>query len=90
MTMIQFLSFLTTLLFFGTAGYLTAKRFKRPVRVWIVVIVIIATALAVYVGVSVMLVSIFGFTIYLNWALSAFGLGMVFNLLIRGSVPALH
>ena len=88
MKMIQFIALLTALLIFGTAGYWVAKRIKRPVRTWTLVIVIVATASAAYVGISVALVSIFGFTIYLNWVLSAFGLGMIFNLLIRGDLSA--
>ncbi len=87
MVMIHFVSMITTFILFGAAGYLAANRFKRPIWPWITVIVIIVTALAGYVGISVMLVSIFGFTIYLNWALLAFGLGMIVNLTIVRNVP---
>lgn len=88
MELTQLLAFLTTLLVFGSAGYLAARRLRRPVRAWTVVIVIVATAVGGYTGVSVMLVSGGGFTIYLNSALSSFGLGMIFNLLVRRTVPA--
>ncbi len=87
MEWIQFLALFTTLMIFGAPGYWLAGKMKRPVPISTVIIVIAATALAVYVGISVMLISIFGFTIYLNWALSAFGLGMTANLLIRKGSP---
>jgi hypothetical protein len=90
MEKIQLLALLTSLLVFGSAGYLVARRLKRPVRAWTMVIIIVATAVAGYTGISVMLISGFGFTIYLNWALSDFGLGMILNLLIRRNVPAVR
>ena len=90
MEQIQLLSLFATLLVCGAPGYWMAGKLKRPVSNATVIIVIVATALAVYVGISVMLISIFGFTIYLNWALSAFGLGMVANLLIRKKCPVQH
>ncbi|HYK88070.1 MAG TPA: hypothetical protein VE398_04840 [Acidobacteriota bacterium] len=67
----------------GTCGYLAGSRVRRPVRALTLVPLIIATAVAGYVGISTRLISVFGFNIYLNWALQAFGLGMLVNLLIR-------
>ncbi len=87
MERIQLVSLLATLLIFGVPGYGVAGRWKRPVPTTTLILVVVATALSVYVGISVMLISAFGFTIYLNWALSAFGLGMVANLLFRKRTP---
>ncbi len=87
MELMQLFSLFATLLIFGAIGYWVAGKLKRPVPISTVIIIIVATALAVYVGISVRLISIFGFTIYLNWALSAFGLGMIANLLIRRKIP---
>jgi len=90
MKMIDVLALITSLLVFGTAGYLSAGRLRRPVRTWTVVIIIAATAVAGYTGVSTLLISVLGFTIYLNSALSSFGLGMILNLLIRRKVPVVR
>ena len=83
MLTIQLVSFLTTLLVFGTIGYLVARKLKRPVQSWILVVIIVATVLVRYVGINTALASIFGFAIYLNRALQALGLGMMVNLLVR-------
>jgi len=87
MELMRLLSLLATLLILGVPGYWVAGKLKRSVPISTVIMVIVATALAVYVGISAMLISIFGLTIYLNWALSAFGVGMIANLLIRRKIP---
>jgi hypothetical protein len=90
METIQILSLLATLLLFGTIGYHVAKKLRWPVRMWTVVIIVISTLMTVYVGVSLRLISIYGFTIYLNWALTSLGLGAIFNILFRRKVPVVH
>jgi hypothetical protein len=90
METIQIVSLLFTLLLFGTTGYHIAGKLRWPARMWTVAIIVISTLVAVYVGVSLRLISIYGFTIYLNWALTSFGLGAIFNILLRRKVPVVH
>jgi hypothetical protein len=70
-------------LVFGTVGFAAFWRVKQPARAYALVLLIIAASLAGWVGISVRVVSIFGFTMYLNWALQAFLLGVLLSLLIR-------
>jgi hypothetical protein len=67
----------------GAVGYLLAKKFKQPVTTATWVLIIIATILAPFVGISIRLISIFGFTIYLNRCLHAFGIGLIIGLVIE-------
>jgi hypothetical protein len=85
---IEWSALIVSYLVFGTLGYLMGRRFRRPVHILVLVLIIIATLLAGYVGISTMLISGYGFTIYLNWALQALGLGIILNLLIQRKAPA--
>jgi len=68
---------------FGGLGYFFAKRFKQPVSIVIWVLIILATAFAVLLGTSAKLISVFGFEVFLNWSLRAFGIGLIIGLLVR-------
>jgi hypothetical protein len=76
----EIISFVFTFIVLGGVGYLSARRFKQPVAVYNWVLLILATILAGFVGIGGHLISVFGFTIYLNWCLQAFGLGLIIGL----------
>jgi len=87
LSQIEISALIFTYLVFGTAGFAACRRVKQPVGVLALVLVIVGALLAGWVGISVRVVSIFGFSIYLNWALQAFLLGVLLSLLIRRIYP---
>lgn len=84
---IDFPALIFTYLVFGTVGFFACRRIKQPAGAHTVVLVIIAAFFARWVGISIRLVSVFGFSIYLNWVLQALLLGVLLSLLIRRRYP---
>jgi hypothetical protein len=74
-------------LLFGAVGFAAFWRVKQPAAAHTFVLVIIAAFLAGWAGISVRLVPVLGFTIYLNWALQALLLGALLSLLTRRMYP---
>lgn len=82
-SLINILSFVVTYSIGGVIGYVYSKKIKQPVSVIMWVIIIAATILSGFVGINTALISIFEFTINLNWSLQGFGLGVIIGLLLK-------
>jgi len=74
---------LMTFCVFGVLGLLLARRFRLPVKnvTWLALAV--AMLAGVFVGVGTALLSVFGFTILLNWAIASCFFGMIGGLMDR-------
>ena len=74
---------LVTFCVFGVLGLLLARRFRLPVKgvTWLA----LAAAMVAggFVGVDTALVSVFGFTILLNWAIASCFFGILGGLMDR-------
>jgi uncharacterized membrane protein YjjB (DUF3815 family) len=68
---------------FGVLGLLLARRFPLPVKnvTWLALAA--AMVAGCFVGVGTALLSVFGFTIFLNWAIASFFFGMSGGLMDR-------
>jgi len=82
-SILETFSFVFTWLLFGGLGYFSSKRFKQPIAIFTWVLIVAATFLASFFSVTAKLISIFGFQVYVNWALRAFGVGLIIGLLIQ-------
>ncbi len=74
-----------TLGLFGGLGVFLAGRVKLPVTVGTWALIVAAALAAPFVGPSTALVSIFGVSLLLNWAITSCCLGVLAGLLARRS-----
>ena len=80
---INILSFVVTYFAGGAIGYFYSRRIKRHVSIIMWVIIIAATVFSGFIGINTALISIFKFTINLNWCLQSFGIGVIIGLLLK-------
>jgi hypothetical protein len=72
-----------TYLVISSAGYVLARRIRIPGSPWVWVLLVAGTLLAGHVGISTRVISIFRFTMYLNWCLQALGIGVIIGFIVR-------
>ncbi len=78
---------LATYAVFGLLGYLWGSRLTLPAKTVTWVLWLLLLVLADSLFVSVRLVDIFGFVIYLNWVVQALVVGILINFVVRASRP---
>lgn len=74
---------LVTFCVFGVLGLLVARRFTLPVKTLTWVVLVVALVAGCFVGVGTALLSVFGFTIFLNWAIASSFFGIIAGLMDR-------
>lgn len=72
---------LVTVGLFGAAGWFVSQRLWVPVALWTWGLLVLAALLGIFVRFWV--VSVFGFTVYANWAIVSCCLGMLMGLTVR-------
>jgi hypothetical protein len=75
---------LMTVGLFGATGWFVSQRLPVPGALWTWALLILAALLGIFVRFWV--VSVFGFTIYANWAIVSCCLGVLVGLTVRSFV----
>ena len=83
-SLLELVSLAFTWLVFGGLGYLYSKRFKQPIAIYSWALIVVVTfVLGSFFSSTAKLMSIFGFDIFVNWSIRAFGIGLIIGLLIQ-------
>jgi hypothetical protein len=72
---------LVTVGLFGATGWFVSQRLRLPVALWTWSLMVLAAVVGIFVRFWV--VSLFGFTIYANWAIVSCCLGALVGLTVR-------
>ena len=82
-TNLELLGFVVTCIVLGTAGYYCRKWFSHPVRIITWILLLLGTFLAQYFAPSARILDIFGFRVFANSSVMAFGCGLLIGLIRR-------
>jgi multidrug transporter EmrE-like cation transporter len=82
-TVFTVLSLAITYLVFGYLGYKVSKKFKRPVSLAVWIVMVVATFTCSFFSPGAMLIGGAGFSIHINEALQAIGIGIIIGLTAR-------
>lgn len=64
-------------------GFFTSYNYKQHIPVYAWIIIIALTIFFYFIGQNTRIISIFNFTINLNWCLQGFGLGIIAGLVFH-------